>query len=77
VPEQLIFEHASGDLFVARSKSVVDFGVLYDEVYPVKFRIGVDGRVKEVGVRWEESLRAESLREDKIWFRRTGDGSES
>jgi hypothetical protein len=63
--QTLIFEHASGEFFVARSKALGDFGALYDDVYPVEFRIGSDGRVREVGVGWEEGMG-----EEKIWLRR-------
>ena len=63
--QKLLFEHVSGEFFVARSKAYVDFGALYDEVYLVEFRIGADGKVEEVGVAWEESMDGE-----KIWLRR-------
>ena len=65
IPQTLIFEHVSGEFFVARSKCLDDFGALYDDVYPVEFRIGSDGRVREVGVGWEQEMG-----ERKIWFRR-------
>lgn len=69
--EQLTFEHVSGEFFVARSKHLEDFGVLFDGIYPVEFRIGADGRVKEVGVRWDESMEKE-----KIWLQRVADDSD-
>lgn len=65
VAQMLIFEHVSGEFFVARSKSIIDFGALYDDVYPVEFRIGSDGRVREVGIGWEPAME-----DDKIWLRR-------
>jgi len=67
----LLFEHVSGEFFVGRSKTVYDFGALYDDVYPVEFRVGSDGMVKEVGVGWEEAMK-----EEKIWLRRV-EGSKS
>ncbi|KAG0652787.1 hypothetical protein D0Z07_0667 [Hyphodiscus hymeniophilus] len=63
--QMLTFEHVSGEFFVARAKGEADFAALFDDVYPVEFRNGVDGKVKEVGVGWEESMGNE-----KIWFRR-------
>jgi hypothetical protein len=63
--QKLAFEHASGEFFSARAKADGDFGALFDDVYPEEFRVGADGRVKEVGVGWEESMG-----EEKIWFRR-------
>ncbi|KIM93917.1 hypothetical protein OIDMADRAFT_35373 [Oidiodendron maius Zn] len=48
---------------VAKSKHLEDFGALFDDVYPVEFRIGADGRVTAVGVGWEENMR-----EEKIWL---------
>lgn len=64
--EQLTFEHVSGDFFVARSKHLEDFGVLFDDIYPVEFRIGANGSVAAVGIRWEESMG-----EEKIWLQRS------
>jgi hypothetical protein len=68
--EQLTFEHVSGEFFVARSKHLEDFGALFDDVYPVEFKKGADGRVKEVGVGWEESMGKE-----KIWLERVANNS--
>jgi hypothetical protein len=34
-------------------------------MYPAEFRIGADGKVKEVGIRWEQEMG-----EEKIWLRR-------
>jgi len=68
--EQLTFEHVSGEFFVAKSKHLEDFGALFDDVYPVEFRIGADGRVTAVGVGWEESMGKE-----KIWLQRVSDDS--
>lgn len=65
LPEQLIFEHISGEFFIVRSQHLEDFGALFDDIYPVEFRIGADGRVKEVGIGWEESMENK-----KIWLRR-------
>ncbi len=69
--EQLTFEHVSGEFFIAKSKHLEDFGVLFDDVYPVVFRIGPDGRVVAVGIRWEESMG-----EEKIWMQRVLDSSD-
>jgi Domain of unknown function (DUF3471) len=69
-PEQITFEHVSGEFFVARSKHSGDFGELFDDIYPVEFKIGSDGKVKEVGVRWEESMGTE-----KIWLSRVAHDS--
>lgn len=63
--QTLIFEHVSGEFFIARSKAVMDFGALFDDVYPVEFRIGADGKVRDVGIGWEENMNGE-----KIWLRR-------
>lgn len=68
--EQLTFEHISGDFFIAKSKHLEDFGALFDDVYQVEFRIGADGRVTAVGIRWEESMGKE-----KIWLQRVSDSS--
>lgn len=50
---------------MARSKAAWDFGALYDDVYPVEFRIASDGVVREVGVGWEPAMGKE-----KIWLQR-------
>jgi len=68
--EKLTFEHVSSEFFVARSKHLEDFGALFDDVYQVEFKIGADGRVKEVGVGWEEGMGKE-----KIWLQRVVDDS--
>lgn len=68
LPEHVTFEHVSGEFFVARTSSVVDFGALYDDIFAVEFRIGADGKVKEVGVGWEDGTGKE-----KIWLQRVAD----
>jgi hypothetical protein len=52
--ENLAFEHVI--LFIARSLVDGDFGALFDDVYPVEFRIGTNGKVKEMGVGWEKAM---------------------
>ena len=66
--EKLTLEHVSGDFFVMSSKHVVDFGALFNDVFQAEFRIGADGRVKEMGVAWEEGMG-----DEKIWMQRVGD----
>jgi hypothetical protein len=61
LPQKLIFEHASGEFFVARSICDIDFGVLYDDIYATEFKVGSDGKVKEVGIAWTST---------KIWLQR-------
>jgi Domain of unknown function (DUF3471) len=70
LPEQLTFEHVSGEFFVARSKHLEDFGELFDDIYLVEFKIGVDGTVNKVGIGWEDNMGTE-----KIWLKRVANGS--
>lgn len=71
LPQQLAFEHVSGDYFVVRAKHISDFGALFPDVYPAEFRIGTDGKVKEVGIGWEEAMMG--TKEEKIWLKRVQD----
>lgn len=75
--QELTFEHASGDYFVVIAKHLGDFGALFPDVYPAEFRIGVDGKVSEVGVGWEEEMLGRKEGEEKIWLRRIGDDLDS
>jgi hypothetical protein len=59
------FEHVSGEYFLITSKFMGDLNALFPEIYPAEFRVGVDGEVKQVGIRWEEQMG-----EDKIWLTR-------
>jgi hypothetical protein len=63
--EFLSFEHVSGEYFVVTAKIIGDLNALFPEMYPAEFRIGADGKVKEVGIRWEQEMG-----EEKIWLRR-------
>ena len=65
--QTLTFEHVSGEFFIARAKSEGDFGALFDDILPVEFRIGADGKVESVGVGWEKNMK-----EEKIWLKRMG-----
>ena len=68
LPQQLAFEHVSGEYFIVKSKHVEDFGALFPDVYPAEFRIGADGKVSEVGIGWEKEMLGKE--EEKIWLRR-------
>jgi hypothetical protein len=59
----------SGEYFIARSAHVWVFGILYEDVHAVEFRIGADGNVYEMGIRWEVEMG-----DDKIWLRRKREG---
>lgn len=66
--QTLLFTHVSANFFIARSKSVVDFGALFDDVYPVEFRIDSDGKVGSVGIKWDDAVGQGS--ENVIWLKR-------
>jgi Domain of unknown function (DUF3471) len=65
-PEFLTFQHISGDFFIAWAEHHGDFGAWWPDSYPVEFRIGADGKVVEIGIKWEEKLKDG----EKIWLRR-------
>jgi len=64
-PEHMSFEHVSGEFFVVTSNIVGDLNALFPQTYKSEFRIGADGKVEQVGIRWEEEMG-----EEKIWLRR-------
>jgi hypothetical protein len=66
LPQQLIFEHASGEYFIVRSNHVEGFGALFPDVYSAEFRIGADGKVSEVGIGWEEEDSGKGGREGLV-----------
>ena len=55
----------SGEFFLITSKIVGDFNALFPETYPAEFKVGADGTVREVGIRWEKEMG-----EEKIWLKR-------
>ena len=63
------FTHVSGENFVTYTRSYEDarqpgdFEPLLDFVSKAEFRLGEDGRVKELGMLLEEEMG-----DDKIWF---------
>lgn len=61
--EYMTFEHVSRDYFLIRSNWFGDFAAFYPECYPAEFRIGVDNKVHEVGIRWEANMG-----DAKIWL---------
>ncbi|KUJ14891.1 putative penicillin-binding protein [Mollisia scopiformis] len=67
-PEYFTFEHVSGEFFIIVTKAVGDYHALFPQVYPAEFRIRADGRVRQVGIRWEETMG-----EEKIWLDRVED----
>jgi hypothetical protein len=58
-PEYLSFEHVS----VVTAKIIGDLNALFPDMYPAEFRIGANGKVKEIGIRWEQEMG-----EEKIWL---------
>jgi hypothetical protein len=46
-------------------KIIGDLNPLFPEMYPAEFWIDADGKVKEVGIRWEQEMGKK-----KIWLRR-------
>jgi hypothetical protein len=64
-PEYLSFKHVSGEYFVVTANIVGDLNALFPQIYPAEFRIGADGKVKQVGIQWEQEMG-----EEKIWLRR-------
>jgi hypothetical protein len=70
-PEYLSFEHVSGEYFVVTAKIIGDLNALFPDMYPAEFRIGANGRVKEIGIRWEQEMGEEKIwliRVDVSWF---------
>lgn len=65
MPEHLCFKHVSGDYFLITSHGIGDLNALFPQNYPAEFRISADGKVEQVGIRWEEEMG-----EDKIWLKR-------
>lgn len=63
--EYMTFEHVSRDFFLVKADWFGDFAAFYPDVYPAEFRVGADGRVAEVGIRWEPSMR-----DNKIWLKK-------
>ncbi|KAE8450774.1 hypothetical protein EG329_005687 [Mollisiaceae sp. DMI_Dod_QoI] len=63
--ESMSFEHVSGEYFLITANVVGDLNALFPQIYPAEFRIGADGKVGQVGIRWEEEMG-----EEKIWLRR-------
>lgn len=63
--EYLSFEHVSGEYFVVTANIVGDLNALFPQIYPAEFRIGFDGKVKQVGIGWEQEMG-----EDKVWLGR-------
>lgn len=64
-PEYLVFEHVSGEYFLVTAHGVGGFNTLFPQFYPAEFRIGADGKVEQVGIRWEEAMGVK-----KIWLTR-------
>ncbi|KAH8821993.1 putative penicillin-binding protein [Xylogone sp. PMI_703] len=63
--EYMNFEHVSGEHFLVRANVSGDLNELFPQIYPVEFRIGANGKVKQVGIRWEPEMG-----EEKIWLER-------
>ena len=73
-PQVINFHHVSGEYFLAHtrftalantSEELTDYVSPGDSMAPAEFRIGADGRVREMGIRIEQSMG-----EQKVWFRK-------
>lgn len=59
----------AGNFFIAWSEHEGDYGAWWPDSYPVEFRVGADGKVSEVGIKWHESLQDNQ----KIWLKRVNE----
>jgi hypothetical protein len=65
IPEHMAFEHINKDYFLIRSSWFGDFAAWFPDVNPAEFRLGADGKVSEIGIRWEPRLG-----DRKIWLKK-------
>ncbi|KAJ5552355.1 beta-lactamase/transpeptidase-like protein [Penicillium frequentans] len=65
-PENITFQHVTGEHFLMISAHNEDFGAFCPEVYDAEFRINIEGKPCTLGVAWERAMGGE-----KIWFVRT------
>ena len=73
-PQTVNLHHVSGEYFIAHgrfaalantSEEFADYVPTWDGMFPAEFRIGDDGKVRELGIRIESLMGKE-----KVWFRK-------